>query len=73
MLALAIIVFIVCRKRIFHVSLGKKILVSLVWPLFLMIQFPIDFVAMCSRNLGWKVIPHDDKTTINTLDEKRKN
>ena len=73
MLFMAIVVFIVCRKRIFHVSLGKKILISLVWPLFLMIQFPIDFVAMCSRNLGWKVIPHDDKTTIHTLDEKRKN
>ena len=72
MVALAVIVFIVCRKRIFHVSFGKKILISLLWPLFLMIQFPIDFVALCSKGLGWKVIPHGDSTTIHTLDAKRK-
>ncbi len=73
MVLLAVIVFIVCRKRIFHVSFGMKVLISLVWPLFLMLQFPIDFVAMCSKGLGWKVIPHADATTIHSLDEKRKN
>lgn len=72
MMLLAVIVFITCRKKIFHVSFGMKILITILWPLFLLLQFPIDFVAMCSKGLGWKVIPHEDKTTIHTLDEKRK-
>ena len=62
--ASAVLIFIMQRKRIPGVSLGKKILIALLWPLFLGIQLPIDVVAFFSRNLGWKPIPHKDQTSF---------
>lgn len=59
--------FIVEHKRIKNISLGLKILAALCWPLFLIIQFLIDIQAVLSKNLGWKPIPHKDKTNINNL------
>lgn len=66
----AIIVFIAEHKRIKDVSFGKKILITLTWPLFLMLQFPIDIIALFCKNLGWKVIPHSDTTDFETLNKK---
>ena len=60
----AIAVFIAERKRIKGVKWYKKIGICLLWPLFLMIQFPIDVVALFSKNLAWKTIPHHDTTSI---------
>jgi hypothetical protein len=34
------------------------------WPIFLLIQLPMDVQAFFSRNLGWKPIPHNDQTTF---------
>ncbi len=56
----AVFIFILERKRIRGVSFVNKILITLLWPLFLLIQFPIDIQALFSRNLGWKPIPHGD-------------
>lgn len=58
----AIVIFIVERKRIKNVRLINKILISLTWPVFLAIQFPMDVQALLSKNLGWKPIPHQDQT-----------
>ena len=60
----AIVLFIVERKRIQGVSFGKKVVLTFVWPLFIMIQFIIDVVALFSKNVGWKTIPHTDTTSI---------
>lgn len=65
----AAVIFVTERKRIKNVSLGKKILVSLFWPLFLAIQLPMDIQALFSKNLGWKPIPHADKTTFDKVNE----
>lgn len=64
MLLTAIVVFIIERKRIKGVSFGRKVLIALMWPVFLFIQLPIDVQAFFSRNLGWKPIPHSDQTTF---------
>ncbi len=64
MVVMAVTLFITERKRIKGVSLWQKILITIVWPFFLLLQLPIDIQAFCSRHLGWKPIPHDDKTSF---------
>lgn len=59
-----ILTFIIGHKQIHGVPFWKKIYLSLMWPFFLVIQFPIDVQALFSRNLEWKVIPHKDKKKI---------
>lgn len=66
-----IVVFISERKRVKGVPWWKKILMVLIWPLFLAIQFPIDVVAFFHKNVGWKVIPHSDTTDFEALNEKK--
>jgi hypothetical protein len=63
----AVLLFIIERKRIPKMSFMKKVAISLVFPLFMGLQFPIDVVAFFSRNLQWKVIPHKDTTTANQV------
>ena len=63
----AILLFIIERKRIQGVKWYQKILLTLIWPVFLGIQFPIDVVALFNKNCGWKTIPHDDTTDFETL------
>lgn len=60
----AVVIFIIERKRIKNVSLIKKVLICLIWPVFLMIQLFIDVEALFYINLDWKPIPHNDKTTF---------
>lgn len=70
--ALGLLTFIVYRKRIRHVNPILKILILIVWPLFLMIQWVIDIHALFSKNLSWDVIPHEDNTKIKTIEETNK-
>lgn len=65
----AIITFIAERKRIKGVSFGHKVLITLFWPLFVLIQFPIDIIAIFKKNLGWKPIPHEDTTNFEALNK----
>ncbi len=65
----AIVIFILERKRIKNVSFFKKVIMTFAWPLFLLLQFPIDVVAVFNKNCGWKTIPHDDTTDFETLNE----
>ena len=69
MILLAGLIFFVERKRIKGVSLIKKILVSLLWPVFLMLQFPMDVQSFFSRHLGWKPIPHKDTTKFEHVNQ----
>ena len=71
MMLLAVVVFIIERKRILGVSLWKKILITLVWPVYLAIQLPIDVQAFFSRNLGWKPIPHNDQTSFEHVNQSK--
>ncbi len=60
----AVMIFVTERKRIKNVSLFKKMLITLFWPFFLMIQLAIDVQAFFTPGLGWKPIPHRDETTF---------
>ena len=68
----AFLIFILDRKRILFVSLPMKILIAFFWPLFLMIQFPIDVQALFSKNLAWKPIPHKDDTSFENVNTPEK-
>ena len=66
----AVTIFVVERKRIKKVSFIKKALISILWPLFLSIQFIMDIQALFSKNLGWKPIPHNDQTSFEHVNQK---
>lgn len=66
----AIIVFIAEHKRIKGVSFGRKVAICLLWPLFVAISYPMEIQALFSKNLGWKVIPHNDTTDFETVNNK---
>ena len=68
---IAVLIFIIERRRIKGVSFGMKVLIPLAWPLFLLIQVPIDVQALLSRHLGWKPIPHKDKTSFEHVNPER--
>lgn len=67
MVFMAILCFIMGRKKIRHVNFFLKIALIIVWPLFLAIQFLIDIHALFVKNLAWKTIPHKDDTNIEKL------
>ncbi len=67
----AFVIYFTERKRIKNVSIPMKILVALLWPIFLLIQLPIDLQAFFSKNLGWKPIPHDDQTSFEHVNQKK--
>lgn len=67
----SILIYIVEGKRIKNVTLGLKILSIFMWPLFTFIQFAIEYQALFSKNLGWKVIPHSDQTTFDKLNSNK--
>ena len=61
------LIYILERKRFPKVSLPIKILSCLLWPAFLFLSIPMEVVALFSKNLGWKPIPHSDTTDFDTL------
>lgn len=69
----AAMVFALEGRRIKGVALPRRILIALAWPFFLLIQMPMDIQAFFSKNLGWKPIPHKDRTSfecVNRISEK---
>lgn len=64
-----LLIYILERKRIPHVRLSVKILSVLLWPLFVLVAIPMEIVALFSKNLGWKPIPHTDTTDFDKLNE----
>lgn len=59
---LAIALYIIEHKRVGKISFGTRVLSVLLYPLFGMINNIIVVVALFSKNLQWKTIPHNDKT-----------
>lgn len=62
----AILLFVVERKRIKNVSLFKKILIVLFWPLFNLINMPLQLIALFKK-VEWKAIPHEAAITHDAL------
>lgn len=67
MVLASIVIYIIEGKRIKGVSLGMKILSSILWPIFLMVSVPAEIVALFMKNVGWKTIPHTDTTSFSDL------
>lgn len=65
------ILYIVERKHIHGVSVPLAILSLFVWPLFLILSMPAEVVALFSKNLGWKPIPHNDVSRISDIKARR--
>lgn len=62
-----VLIYILERKRIPPVRLSIKILSCILWPAFLFLSIPMEVVALFSKNLGWKPIPHSDTTDFDKL------
>ena len=65
----AIYVFIIERKRIKKMSLGKKMLYSFTWPIFDIIGRYTTYIAVF-KNVEWKPIPHNSNITIDDIHGK---
>lgn len=63
---IAIYIFIIERERIQKISLGQKILYTLTWPLYDVIERYVKVIALFVK-VEWKPIPHNSKITINDL------
>ena len=66
------VIYIAERRRIKNVRLSIKILSTLIWPFFLLLATPAEFVAIFSKNLTWKTIPHKNTTTFEQLHKESK-
>ena len=67
MMLLAAFLYILEHRRIRGVSTQKKITSVLLYPLFMNINFFCVIVALFSKNLKWKTIPHNDTTGFGDL------
>jgi cellulose synthase/poly-beta-1,6-N-acetylglucosamine synthase-like glycosyltransferase len=63
----AVVVYIAERKRIKKVSFFMKAISVILWPIFLFVATPAEFVAVFSKILGWKEIPHKNTTNFEDL------
>ena len=55
------------RKRFPKMPLYIKIVSTLLWPIFLFLSIPAEVVALFTKNVGWKPIPHSDQTVFDDL------
>ncbi len=67
---IAIYLFIVENHRIKKISLGKKIIYTLTWPIFDIIGRYTSYVALFT-NVTWKPIPHNSTVTIDDVDTSK--
>ncbi len=61
------LIYFLERKRIPEMPLWIKIVSPFLWPIFLFISIPAEIVALFTKNVGWKPIPHSDTTDFDTL------
>lgn len=66
----AIYIFIIERKNIKKMSLGKKILYTFTWPTFDIIGRYTTYVALFKK-VTWKPIPHESKVTIDDINNNK--
>ena len=58
-LILVCIILLIMRGKKYHATLLHKTGVALLWPIFILLEAPIDFVAMINKKVKWKPIPHN--------------
>lgn len=68
---LAVYIFIVEHKRIKKMSIWKKILYCITWPVFDIIGRYTIYAAVFMK-VTWKPIPHNSKITIDDLNKDKK-
>ena len=61
------LLYILERKRFPKMPLHIKILSTLLWPAFLFLSIPAEIVALFTKDVGWKPIPHSDTTVFDDL------
>lgn len=54
-------------KRIPRVNPITLLIAIILWPIFLLLAAPFDVIALFSKNLVWKTIPHDDTTDFDEI------
>ena len=65
---IAIYIFIVEHKRMQHIPLARKVLYTLTWPLYDVIERYVKYIALFKK-VEWKPIPHNSKITIDDIPE----
>ena len=60
-------------KQVGGGGLGKVFLLCFFWPIFCWLGLPIAIVALFSKNLQWKTIPHKDTTSIEDINQYQQN
>lgn len=70
-----LLLFILERKRIGKLSLPRRIISFILYPVFMLLSIIFDAVSMFVKNLQWKPIPHhyDKKPTAHHHHHKKKN
>jgi len=71
-----VLLYILERKRVPHVKWHIKVVSVILWPAFILLSVPMEIVALFSKNLGWKPIPHNDTTDfdeLNRVEESEQN
>lgn len=58
-------------KRIKNVNIFVLIAAVIIWPIFLFLSIPLEFVSLFMHNIGWKTIPHKDTTTFEHVNNKQ--
>jgi cellulose synthase/poly-beta-1,6-N-acetylglucosamine synthase-like glycosyltransferase len=66
------LLLIVEHNRIKRVHFSKLLLALILWPIFLAISIPLEFISLFMRNVGWKTIPHKDPTTFEHVNSRNK-
>lgn len=69
MVVASVLIYILERKRIPKMPIWIKIISTFIWPVFLLMSFPCEIVALFTKNVHWKPIPHSDTTDFDTLNE----
>ena len=72
MILMAVVIFITERKRIKGLNPIEKIIIALFSPIFMAIGIPMYVQAFFSKNLGWKPIPHSDRTSFEHVNKQDK-
>lgn len=54
-------------KRLPRLNPITMLIAIILWPVFVLLAAPFDVIALFSKNLVWKAIPHDDTTDFDEI------
>ena len=61
------VVLFVERKRVRNMNFEKKLIVCLCMPVFIALNFVFGFIALFTRHVEWKAIPHVDARNVEDI------